>query len=82
MSFILGLLTAKIYEIVMLQTLKSLELAAHVKLLGSAVEVLGTGVSVIVAAKDLDGLLDSVLQQSASWLGFGHQTEDLGRRKD
>lgn len=45
----------------MLKTVDSLELATNVELLGGGKEVLDTGVSVIVAAKDLLGLVDPAM---------------------
>ena len=42
----------------MLKTVDGLKLSTNVELLGNAEEVLDTGVSVIVAAEDIDGLLD------------------------
>lgn len=42
----------------MLQALNSLELTTNVVLLRGAEEVLDTGVGVIVAAEDVDSLLD------------------------
>lgn len=41
----------------MLKTLDSLELAANVELLGDVEEVLDTGVSIIITAKNLDSLV-------------------------
>lgn len=43
----------------MLQTVDGLELATNVKLLGGVEKVLDTGVGVVVAAKDILGLVDS-----------------------
>lgn len=46
----------------MLKTADGLELSANVKVLGDAEEVLDAGVSVVVAAKDQLGLLNSELR--------------------
>lgn len=54
----------------MSQAVNSLELAADVKVLGDAVEVLGAGVGVVVAAKDVDGLVDPVDGKISTALGF------------
>lgn len=44
----------------MLQTVDGLELAADVEFLGGAEKVLDAGVGVVVAAKDVLGLIDPV----------------------
>lgn len=44
----------------MLKTVNGLELTTNIKLLGGVEEVLNTGVRVIIAAKDLLGLVDPV----------------------
>jgi hypothetical protein len=54
------LLTSEVEEVVMLKTVNGLELTTDIKLLGGVEEVLDTGVSVIIAAKDLLGLVDPV----------------------
>ena len=51
-------LTAELKEVIVFQTVEGLDLATDVELLGCVEEVLGTGVGVIVAAEDVDGLLD------------------------
>lgn len=53
-------LTAQIQEIVVLQAANGLQLASDVELLGGVEEVLDAGVGIVVAAKDLLGLLDPV----------------------
>ena len=55
-----GRLTAQIQEVIVLETLDGLELAADVVVLGGAKEVLDTGVGVVIAAEDLFGLVDTV----------------------
>jgi hypothetical protein len=54
------LLTSEVEEVVVLKTVNGLELTTDIKLLGGVEEVLDTGVSVIIAAKDLLGLVDPV----------------------
>jgi Fe2+ transport system protein FeoA len=54
------LLTSEVEEVVVLKTVNGLELTTDIKLLGGVEEVLDTGVSVIIAAKDLLGLVDLV----------------------
>jgi hypothetical protein len=51
---------SEIEEVIMLQAVDSLNLATDVELLSNAEEVLDTRVGVIVAAEDLNGLLDLV----------------------
>lgn len=53
-------LTAQVKEVVVLQAVDSLKLATNVELLGGGEEVLYTRVGIIVAAKDLLGLVDPV----------------------
>jgi hypothetical protein len=53
-------LTSEVEEVVVLELVDSLKLTANVELLSSVEEVLDTGVSVIIAAKDLLGLIDPV----------------------
>ncbi|VUC36812.1 unnamed protein product [Clonostachys rosea] len=48
---------AQLQEIIVLQTLDSLELATNIEFLGDVEEVLDTGVSIIITAKNLDGLV-------------------------
>lgn len=59
-------LTSQVEEIVVLETIDGLKLTTDVELLGGREEVLDTRVGVIVAAKDLLGLLDPVERSSAS----------------
>ena len=54
------MLTSEVEEVVVLKTVNGLELTTNIKLLGGVEEVLDTGVSVIIAAKDLLGLVDPV----------------------
>lgn len=51
---------SEVEEIVVLETVNSLKLTTNVELLSGVKEVLDTGVSVIVAAEDLLGLVDLV----------------------
>jgi hypothetical protein len=51
---------SEVEEVVVLELVDSLKLTANVELLSSVEEVLDTGVSVIIAAKDLLGLIDLV----------------------
>jgi hypothetical protein len=51
---------SKVEEVVVLETVDSLKLTTHVELLGGIEKVLDTRVGVIVAAKDLLGLVDLV----------------------
>ena len=53
-----GSLTAQVQEVVVLQAVDGLQLAANVKVLGDAEEVLDARVGVVIAAKDQLGLLD------------------------
>jgi hypothetical protein len=53
-------LTSEVEEVVVLELVDSLKLTTNVELLSGVEEVLDTGVSVIVAAKDLLGLVDPV----------------------
>lgn len=55
-----GGLTSEVEEVVVSKTLDSLELTTNVKVVGVVEEVLHTGVGVVVAAEDLNGLLDSI----------------------
>lgn len=59
-SGIVVFLTSEVEEVVVLKTVDGLELATNVELLGGVEEVLDTGVSVIIAAEDLLGLVDPV----------------------
>lgn len=52
--------TSQVEEIIVLKTVDGLKLATNVELLCSAEEVLNTGVGIIIAAEDLDSLLDPV----------------------
>lgn len=58
--YCLSSLTSEVEEVVVLELVDSLKLTANVELLSGVEEVLDTGVSVIVAAKDLLGLVDPV----------------------
>jgi hypothetical protein len=51
------MLTAEVQEVVVLEALDGLELTANVEGLGGAEQVLDAGVGIIVATKDLDGLV-------------------------
>jgi hypothetical protein len=53
-------LTSEVEEVVVLKLVDSLKLTTNVELLSGVEEVLDTGVGVIVAAKDLLGLVDPV----------------------
>lgn len=53
-------LTAEFKEVIVLNTLNSLELTTDVELVGGAEEILDTGVGIVIAAKDLNGLLGPV----------------------
>jgi len=55
-----AMLTSEVEEVVVLKTVNGLELTTDIKLLGGVEKVLDTGVSVIIAAKDLLGLVDPV----------------------
>lgn len=59
MRYLLSL-TSEVEEVVVLELVDSLKLTTNVELLSGVEEVLDTGVSVIVAAKDLLGLVDPI----------------------
>lgn len=66
----------------MLETVNSLELAADVKFLGGAEEVLDTGVGVVVATKDVLGFVDPVVcQQHELILGLSSIRTCRGGRR-